>query len=95
VREALELYRNILPQGNLLIVAAKGALGECLLAQHKLADAEPLLRDSIEQLGNRHSVHRRQFFASLVKLYHFKNDSSSARDTQTRLLAFSEKLRNQ
>jgi serine/threonine-protein kinase len=95
VREALELYRNILPQGNLLIVAAQGTLGECLLAQHKLAQAEPLLRDSIEHLGDRHGVQRRLFFQSLVKLHTLKNDSKSAHDTQTRLLAFSSKLRAQ
>ena len=55
VREALGLYRHVLRPDNLLIATAQGALGECLLAQHKLAEAEPLLRDSIEQLGNRFS----------------------------------------
>jgi eukaryotic-like serine/threonine-protein kinase len=95
VRDALELYRKILPQGNLLIVVARGALGECMLAQRKLADAEPLLRDSIEQLGNRYGVQRRQFFQSLLKLHNLKNDSKSARDTQTRLHAFSGQLRSQ
>lgn len=94
VREALDLYRNIFPHGNLLIVDANGALGECLLAQHRLADAEPLLRDSIEQLGDRHCVQRRQFFASLVKLYDFNKDAKSAHATQTRLTAFSKQLRS-
>jgi serine/threonine protein kinase/tetratricopeptide (TPR) repeat protein len=95
VREALDLYRKMFPQGNLLIATAQGALGECLLAQHQLADAEPLLRDSIERLDDRYCVQRRHFLESLVKLYDLKNDSKSARDTQARLLAFSKQLRSQ
>jgi len=94
-REALKLYRNVFSGTDLLIVTAQGTLGECLLAQRRLADAEPLLRNSIERLGNRYSVQRRLFFASLIKLYNDKQDSAAARDTQARLLAFSGQLRSQ
>ena len=95
VREAIGLYRKVFPQGNLLIVDAQGTLGECLLAQHKLTEAEPLLRDSIEQLGDRHCIQRRMFLESLVKLYNSNNDVKSAHDTQARLRAFSGQLRSQ
>lgn len=95
VGEALDLYRTIFPEGNFLIVAAQGTLGECLLAQNKLADAEPLLRDSIEQLGDHHRIQRRLALQSLVKLHRVKDDSESARETQARLLEFSMKLRSQ
>ncbi len=46
LRESLEIRVRLLHQGNQLIAASEGALGECLTAQKRYAEAEPLLRPS-------------------------------------------------
>jgi tetratricopeptide (TPR) repeat protein len=46
LRESLEIRTRLLPGGNPLIGASKGALGECLTTQKRYAEAEPLLQQS-------------------------------------------------
>jgi eukaryotic-like serine/threonine-protein kinase len=46
LREALEMRTHLLPRGNQLIGASEGALGECLTAQKRYTEAEPLLQRS-------------------------------------------------
>ena len=46
LREALEMRTRLLPRGNQLIGASEGALGECLTAQKRYTEAEPLLQRS-------------------------------------------------
>jgi len=48
LRQALEIRTRLLPKGNLAIAKAEGPLGECLIAQKRYAEAEPLLLDSYE-----------------------------------------------
>lgn len=50
LRQALDIRRRLLPAGNLGIVKAEGALGECLTSQKRYADAEPLLLGSYQIL---------------------------------------------
>ncbi len=50
LRQALDIRTQLLPKGNLGIVKAQGALGECLTAQKRYAEAEPLLLDSYQIL---------------------------------------------
>lgn len=50
LREALTLHEENLPRGHFLTALTKGALGECLTAQQKYIDAEPLLLASYESL---------------------------------------------
>jgi eukaryotic-like serine/threonine-protein kinase len=46
LRQALEIRTRLLPKGNQLIAISEGALGECLIAQKRFAEAEPLLQRS-------------------------------------------------
>jgi hypothetical protein len=43
LREALEIRKKVLPKGDALIFSTESALGECLTAQKRFAEAEPLL----------------------------------------------------
>jgi eukaryotic-like serine/threonine-protein kinase len=50
LREALAIRKKILPPGDVSISSAVSALGECLTAQKRYDDAEPLLLQSYEEL---------------------------------------------
>ncbi|MET0650798.1 MAG: protein kinase [Pyrinomonadaceae bacterium] len=50
LREALALREANLPQDHFMTALTRGALGECLAAQKKFAEAEPLLLASYESL---------------------------------------------
>jgi serine/threonine-protein kinase len=50
LREALALREANLPPAHFMTALTRGALGECLLAQKKFAEAEPLLLASYESL---------------------------------------------
>jgi len=93
VRQAIEICRQAFPHNRMRIFVARGALGECLLSQGKLSEAEILLRDSIQQLGTQYPIHRRLYFGSLIRLYQLKGDQASAQRTAADLAAFSSKLR--
>ena len=72
LREALAIRQKILLKDDVLIPYAASALGECLTAQKRYAEAEPLLSDSYNQLHsklgdeNKRTVEARQ---RLAKLY--------------------------
>jgi hypothetical protein len=48
LRQAFDIRTRLLPKGNLVIVKAEGALGECLTMQKRYAEAEPLLLGSYQ-----------------------------------------------
>jgi eukaryotic-like serine/threonine-protein kinase len=48
LRQTFDIRTRLLPKGNLGIVKAEGALGECLTMQNRYAEAEPLLLDSYQ-----------------------------------------------
>ncbi|MFL6334767.1 MAG: protein kinase domain-containing protein [Pyrinomonadaceae bacterium] len=50
LREALKLREENLPKGHFMTALTEGALGECLTAQQKYTDAEPLLLASYDSL---------------------------------------------
>ena len=72
LREALELRIGFLPKGNQLIGTTEGALGECLTAQKRFAEAEPLLIDSynvIRATSVEHDSRRTDAVQRLAALY--------------------------
>jgi tetratricopeptide (TPR) repeat protein len=50
IREALRMRSETLPPEHYWVAVAKGALGECLAAEGRYSDAEPLLTQSFESL---------------------------------------------
>jgi len=72
LREALAIRQKVLLKDDVLISYATSALGECLTAQKRYAEAEPLLTDSYNQLHtkigdqNKRTIEARQ---RLAKLY--------------------------
>ena len=72
MREALAIRKKVLPPGDVMVPHTVSALGECLTAQKRYAEAEPLLTDSYNELKsklgeqNKRTVEARQ---RLVKLY--------------------------
>ena len=72
LREALALREKLAPKGDFIVAHTSSMLGECLTAQKRFAEAEPLLlegyRDLRAKLGdqNRRTVDARQ---RLAKLY--------------------------
>ncbi len=50
LREALRLRRENLPKGHFMTALTEGALGEVLLEEKKLTEADPLLRESYASL---------------------------------------------
>lgn len=50
LREALTIRQKVMPKGYLLISLPQGALGECLRAPKRYAEAEPLLLESYNDL---------------------------------------------
>jgi tetratricopeptide (TPR) repeat protein/tRNA A-37 threonylcarbamoyl transferase component Bud32 len=72
LRQALDIRTRLLPKGNLGIAKAEGALGECLTAQKRYAEAEPLLLDSYDGLRSRQGEKDPRVIEALdrlVKLY--------------------------
>jgi eukaryotic-like serine/threonine-protein kinase len=49
-REALQIRARSVPQGHYLLAITQGALGECLTAEKKFAEAKPLLSESYATL---------------------------------------------
>jgi len=72
LREALAIRQKVLLKDDVLISYATSALGECLAAQKRYAEAEPLLTDSYNELHsklgdqNKRTIEARQ---RLAKLY--------------------------
>jgi len=72
LRQALDIRTRLLPKGNLGIAKAEGALGECLTAQKRYAEAEPLLLDSYHGLTSSQGEKDPRMIEALdrlVKLY--------------------------
>jgi tetratricopeptide (TPR) repeat protein len=72
LRQALDIRTRLLPKGNLGIGKAEGALGECLTAQKRYAEAEPLLLDSYQGLTSSRGEKDPRLIEALerlVKLY--------------------------
>jgi tetratricopeptide (TPR) repeat protein len=72
LREALAIRKKILPPGDFMIPYAASALGECLLAQKRYAEAEPLLVDSYNELKSTLGEHHKKTLEArqrLAKLY--------------------------
>ncbi|MET0532590.1 MAG: serine/threonine-protein kinase [Steroidobacter sp.] len=93
IREALSIYRKVYPPDHRLVTAALGALGESLLAQGKLSEAEPLLVGSAGKLENTRSYERRLALQRLLRLYQAKGDLASTRRCQDQLAAFERNVR--
>jgi len=73
LREALATRKRIRPKGDATIYDTQSALGECLCAQQRFADAEPLLIEGYEGLKatvgeqNRHTIEARKRLANLYQ----------------------------
>lgn len=53
LRQALEIRTRLSPKGSVAIAKAEGELGECLMAQKRYWEAEPLLVESYNSLKGR------------------------------------------
>jgi serine/threonine protein kinase len=72
LRESLEIWRRTLPPGQWLTAEGRSVLGNCLLAQNKYGDAEPLLLGGCRELRQAQGTPPRalrQAAESLVQLY--------------------------
>jgi eukaryotic-like serine/threonine-protein kinase len=93
IRRAISLYRKSLPAAHGELAAAHSALGESLLVQGRLEEAEPLLIDSDRALEGRLHAARRRSLQRLILLYERKQDSKSAEHHRNRLAAFERQVR--
>ena len=92
LREALDIRTRFLPKGNLAIGKAEGALGECLTAEKRYADAEPLLLDSYHDLTSSHIEKDPRMIEALERLVKFYEDSGNGEElTKYRALLSREK----
>jgi serine/threonine-protein kinase len=72
LRESLAIRTHLLPAGNQLIAATKGALGECLTTQKRYAAAETLLSESyvtLKSVQGEQSPPAREAARRLATLY--------------------------
>jgi eukaryotic-like serine/threonine-protein kinase len=72
LREALAIRTRVLPGGNQLIGVTQGALGECLTAQKRYTEAEPLLSESytiLKTVQGEQSLPAREAARRLATLY--------------------------
>ena len=71
----------------------ESALGESLLLQGKVEEAEPLLVVSLKQLGATLHYDRRLAVQRLIKLYEAKGDAALARQYRDELAAIQQQAR--
>jgi hypothetical protein len=95
IRAALDRYRQVLPPEHRYFAVARGALGEALLAQGKIAQAEDLLVSSAKQLESKMHYDRRLALRRLIRLYELQGNLASARQFEDELAAFEQKVRSQ
>ena len=72
VREGLALQRRLFPPGNPWIGNGENALGVCLLIQHRYAEAEPFLVESLPKVRAAHGetdIRTRRAMERIVELY--------------------------
>ena len=94
IRAAISVYGKMLPPEHRLLVAARSALGESLLLQGKLDDAEPLLVNTLQQFGATVHYERRLALRRLIRLYELKGTAATARRFEQELLALEETARS-
>ena len=95
IREAISLLEQALPPGHPSLLASHGALGESLLAQGRVVDAEKLLLQSATLPAGRAHVARRHALQRLIKLYEHKQDRQAAERTRHELAAFERQVQSQ
>lgn len=82
---ALAILQKVLPPGDIQISMTEGALGECLMAQKRYHEAEPLLRSSYDgvksKFGEQHqrTVQARQRLAKLYGAWGKPNEAARYR----------------
>jgi tetratricopeptide (TPR) repeat protein len=92
-RKALAYHQKNLPPEHSLIAVARGVLGECLLAQGRIPEAEEILLDSSKRLGNQEPAQQRLILQSLIQLYERKADGQAVSHFRGELAAFERKVR--
>ncbi len=88
LREVLAIYQKTAAPGHSDLAIVHGALGEALLAQGKLAEAEPLLTESDRMLEGRLHAARRRSLLRLIQLHERREDGPSAERYRKLLAAF-------
>lgn len=94
IRAAISVYQKVFPPGHRLLIVARSALGEALLLQGKLDDAEPLLVNSVQQFGDSVHYERRLALRRLIRLYELKGNAATARQFENELLALEATARS-
>ena len=94
IRAAITVYQKVLPPAHRLLIVAHSALGEALLLQGKLDDAEPLLVSSVQQFGDSVHYERRLALRRLIRLYELKDAAATARQFENELLALEQTARS-
>jgi hypothetical protein len=72
LREALAIRKKSLPSDSFMIPSTESALGECLTAQKRYTEAEPLLTDGYNALKSKLNDQDRRVIEArqrLLKLY--------------------------
>jgi hypothetical protein len=89
LRECLSLRQQSLPPGHWLIASAESILGECLMAERRYQEAEPLLlrgRASLEAArGSSGDPRVVQATRRLVALYEARGDAARAAEWRAKL----------
>jgi serine/threonine-protein kinase len=85
IRAGLSVYQKTFPPNHRLVIAARSALGEALLLQGKLDEAEPLLVSSVQQFGDSVHYERRLALRRLIRLHELRGSAASARQLEHEL----------
>jgi hypothetical protein len=93
IRAALAIFEKVFPPEHRQIVAARSALGESLLAQGKMVEAEALLVGSARQLEGVMHYERRRALQRLVRLYEAQGKADSAHAVIKTLADFDRQAR--
>jgi hypothetical protein len=94
LREALSIYLKVLPAKHRDVVAANSALGEALLVQGKLVEAEKLLTASDALLTKELNAARRRSLQRLIRLYELKHEQPELEHYRQELAAFERRVRS-
>jgi tetratricopeptide (TPR) repeat protein len=93
LREALGIRTRLLPDGNALVGASEGALGECLTTERRFAEAEPLLlrsyRSAKSSAGD-HDSRTKNAVRRLITLYESWGRANEAAGYRRELLDSSQ-----
>jgi len=94
IGETIAVFQSVYPPGRRQLASAHSALGESLLIQGKISEAERLFVDSAKQLGESLRQERRLAMQRLIRQHEAQGNLVSARQLQDELAAFERNVRS-